>query len=100
MPDPITIDIPHKLGKTSARAKLEQGIGQLAGMVPGGALKDHRWDGDTLTFVVEAMGQRVASKLTIFDTHVHALVDLPPVIALFAGKIKDKLGSMGTKLLR
>jgi hypothetical protein len=100
MSDPITIDIPHKLGKAAARMKLEQGIGQIAGMIPGGSLKHHQWEGDTLSFAVEAMGQGVASKLTVFDDHVHAVVDLPPMIALFAGKVKEKLGSVGTKLLR
>jgi hypothetical protein len=100
MPDPITVDIPHKLGKAGARAKLDSGIGQLASMIPGGSLKYHRWEGDTLTFAVEAMGQKVASKLTVFETHVHAVVDLPPMIALFANTVKDKLGSVGTKLLR
>jgi hypothetical protein len=100
MADPITVDIPHKLGREAARAKLEQGVGQIASVIPGGSLKSHRWEGDTLFFEIEAMGQRVGTKLEVFETRIHALVDLPPIAALFAEKIKAKLGQVGTKLLR
>jgi len=100
MADPITIDIPHKLGRDAARAKLDHGIGQITGVIPGGSLKSHRWEGDTLFFEIEAMGQRIAAELEVFETRIHALVDLPPIAALFAEKIKAKLRSVGTRLLR
>jgi hypothetical protein len=100
MTDPITIDIPHQLGRAAARAKLDQGAAQIAGVIPGGSLKSQRWEGDTLFFEVETMGQRVAARLEVFETRIHALVDLPPIAALFAGKIRDKLGQAGAKLLR
>lgn len=100
MPDPISIDIPHRLGRNAARAKLDHGIGQIAGVIPGGSLKSHRWQGDTLFFEIEAMGQRVAAQIEVFETRIHALVNLPPLAALFAEKIKGKLASVGTKLLR
>ena len=58
-----------------------------------------RWDGDTLHFTVEAMGQRVGARLTVFDAHVHAAFDLPPFLALFADKIRAKLQKDGPKLL-
>ncbi len=100
MTDPITIDIPHKLGLEGARAKLENGIGQIASVVPGGSMKSHRWQGNTLHFELEALGQRVAAELEVFDTRIHAVVALPPVVALFASKIKSKLEEVGTKLLK
>jgi hypothetical protein len=100
MTEPITINIPHKLGRAAARAKLNSGTSQLAGIVPGGSLKEHRWDGDTLFFTIEALGQRVASKIEVFEDRVHATVDLPPFAALFASKIRESLKGIGTKLLR
>lgn len=100
MPAPITIDIPHELGRVAAREKLEKGVGQVAAAVPGGSVRSHHWEGDTLIFEIEAMGQRVGSKLEVFDTRIHAIVDLPPLAALFAEKIKTKLSQVGTKLLR
>lgn len=100
MAEPITVDIPHKLGRAAARARIAGGIDKLAGMFPGGGQVEQRWEGDTLHFSVTAMGQKVASRLEVFEDRVHAVVDLPPMLALFAAKIREKLKSEGPKLLR
>jgi hypothetical protein len=99
MTAPIEIDLPHKLGRAAARARIEAGTSKIASFVPGGTVSEHRWDGDTLSFVVEAMGQRVASRLTVLDDKVHCVFDLPPFLALFADKIRAKLAKDGPKLL-
>jgi hypothetical protein len=99
MTAPIELDLPHKLGRAAARARIEQGIGRLASFIPGGTVSEHRWDGDTLSFSVEAMGQRVGSRLTVFDDKVHAVFDLPPFLALFADKVRARLAKEGPKLL-
>ena len=99
MTQPIEIDLPHKLGRAAARARIEAGTSKLASFIPGGTDSEHRWDGDTLSFTVEAMGQRVASRLTVLDDKVHCLFDLPPFLALFADKIRAKLAKDGPKLL-
>jgi len=100
VPDPIKVDIPHKLGRETAKARLGGGIGKLAEMIPGASSTSHHWEGDTLHFTVSALGQTIASKCEVFDSHVHAEVDLPPMLALFAGKIRDKLMSAAPKLLK
>ena len=99
MNQPITVDIPHKLGKAGARAKMESGADKLASFIPGGSVTEHKWDGDNLSFVVEAMGQRVGTTMEVLEDKVHATFDLPPMLALFAGKIRDKLQRDGGKLL-
>jgi hypothetical protein len=99
MTAPIEVDIPHKLGREAARARVENGFGKLAGFIPGGTVGEHHWDGDTLSFAVEAMGQRVASRLTVLEDKIHASFDLPPFLALFADKIRAKLAKDGPKLL-
>lgn len=99
MTQPIELDLPHKLGRDAARARIEGGIGKLASFVPGGTITDQRWDGDTLNLAVEAMGQRVTSRLTVMDDKVHAVFELPPFLALFADKIRDKLAKDGPKML-
>ena len=99
MTQPIALDIPHKLGLAGVRDRLDGGVGKLAGMFPGGGHVDKRWEGDTLHFTVSAMGQRVVCRLDCFAERVHAVVDLPPMLALFADRIRTALRDTGTKLL-
>jgi hypothetical protein len=99
MSEPLTVDVPHKLGLAEARRRVERGIGKLAGWIPGGAMVDHRWDDDVLHFTVGAMGQRIASTLDVRDDRVIASVYLPPFLALFADKLKAKLAKEAPKLL-
>ena len=99
MSGPISVDLPHRLGKAGARARMEAGIGKLAGFVPGGTVTEHRWDGETMIIAVEAFAQRVAARMTVTETHVHAVFDLPPLLAPFAEKIRGKLARDGAGLL-
>jgi predicted hydrocarbon binding protein len=98
--DPVTVDIPHKLGKAGARARLDAGLSKLTSFIPGGTVSEHRWQGDSLEFTVKAFGQSAAAKLEVFDEKVHAVISLPPVLAAFAGKAKEMLMQNGQKLLR
>ncbi|MES2754173.1 MAG: polyhydroxyalkanoic acid system family protein [Pseudomonadota bacterium] len=99
MNQPVDIDIPHKLGRAEAKARMDRGIGKLADYVPGSAVTEHRWDGDTMAFTLEAMGQRVGARMEVFEDKVHAVFDLPPMLAMFAGKVRDQLAKGGQKLL-
>jgi hypothetical protein len=99
MANPLTVDIPHKLGRDAARSRLEGGIGKIAEMFPGGGTVMHRWEGNTMRFTIQAMGQTIVSRLDVHDTHVHAEIDLPPFLSLFADKIRAKLNKDGPKLL-
>ena len=100
MAQPITLDIPHQLGIAGVRARLDSGIGRLGEKIPGGATVQHRWEGDTLHFTVHAMGQDVKSTAEVFDSHVHAVVDLPGLLALLAGPIKAAIQAEAPKLLK
>jgi hypothetical protein len=99
MTQPIELDIPHKLGKAAARTRVEHGFKGIADLIPGGRVTQHQWTGDTLEFTVEGMGQRISSRLEVFEDKVHAAVDLPAFMALFAGPIRDKLAKEGPKML-
>ena len=100
MTQPVEVDIPHKLGRAGVRQRIDGGIDKLAGMIPGGTMYDKRWDGDTLHFTISAMGQSVGARCEMHDAHVHAVLDLPPMLALFAEKIRSKLGKEGPALLK
>lgn len=99
MTDPVIVDIPHRLGRDEARRRVGAGIGKLAGWFPGGAAVDHRWEADVLAFTLTAMGQRIDSSLDVRADRVIATVNLPPFLALFAGKLRDKLEREGPRLL-
>jgi len=100
MADPVIVEIPHRLGRDVARARIAGGVGKLAEVVPGGGQVEQRWEGDTLYFSVTAMGQTVASRLDVFENRVRAEVHLPPMLALFAAKVREKLVEKGGKLLK
>jgi len=100
MTQPIELDIPHKLGRVGARARVENGFKGIADVIPGGRVTEHEWQGDTLTFTVEGMGQRISSRLEVFDDKVHAAVDLPGLLSLFAEPIRAKLAKEGPKMLK
>lgn len=100
MAEPIALDIPHQLGKAAVRARLDGGIGKIGSVVPGGGNVTHDWSGDTMNFTVSAMGQTMRCRATVSDDNVHAVVDLPPLLGLFADKIRSALGRELPKLLK
>jgi hypothetical protein len=93
------VDIPHKHPRAVVRERLEAGVRKVAALLPGGSVADHRWEGDSLHFTIAALGQRVSSRLDLLDDRVHAVIDLPPFLALFADRIRAKLAKEGPKLL-
>lgn len=100
MTQPIALDIPHTLGKEGVRQRLDGGIARITEKIPGGGHVQHRWDGDTMHFTVAAMGQTIASTATVYDDRVHAVVDLPGFLGLFAGKVKAVIEREAPKLLK
>jgi hypothetical protein len=100
MGTPITLDIPHQLGKAGVRQRLDGSIGRIGEKIPGGAQVEHRWAGDTMHFTVQAMGQSIRSELTVHDDRVHAVIDLPAFLAMLAGPIRAAVEREGPKLLR
>lgn len=100
MGHPISLDIPHKLGKAAVRQRLDGGINRITEKIPGGGAVQHRWEGDTMHFTVSAMGQTIASTATVFDDKVYAVVDLPAFLGLFAGKVREVIEREAPKLLK
>ena len=100
MGQPSSLDIPHQRGKAGVRLRLDSRIGRLGEKIPGGASVDHRWDGDTLHFTVHAMGPQVRASATVFEDHVHAVVDLPALLQLFAAPIRAAIQAEAPKLLK
>ena len=100
MATPITISIPHQLGRAEARRRIEAGFAKLIHQVPGrGGASSQRWEGDRLTFATGVMGQTIAGVIDVLDTAVTMELELPGLLGMIAGGLKDRLQKAGTLLL-
>lgn len=101
MAKPISITIPHQLGADEARRRLEAGLEQLAGQIPGGDASrfTQNWSGDVLNFSALAMGQAINGAVEVMQEAVRLEVALPGMLGMFAGKIKGELEKRGALLL-
>jgi hypothetical protein len=107
MSRPVTVSIPHSLGKDEAHRRIEQGFTQmrqqmLAGV--GGVMSKmftitDRWEGDQLQFEGSGMGQKMTGRLDVRENAVDIQIDLPDVLAALAEKITGRLKDDTQKLL-
>ena len=100
MSQPLTVTIPHQLGRAEARRRIEDGLGRFTDQFgKSGSTVDKTWVGDKLSFTVQAMGQAIVGTLDVFDDTVAIEVLLPGFFGLMAGKIKGKLQEQGQLML-
>jgi hypothetical protein len=99
---PVTIDVPHKLGRAGARARLKSRIVELGGQMPGGIgqVRSSWPSEDEIALEISAMGQAIPARLEILDAVVRVHVSLPPMLAYFSSMIGAAVRDQGTKLLR
>ncbi len=99
---PVTIDVPHRLGRAGAAERLKSRIGELGGHMPGGiGHVRHSWPSENeMALEIEAMGQTIPARLEVLDDVVRVHVALPPMLAYFSGMIGTAVRDQGTKLLR
>ena len=100
MQRPIDVDIPHQLGRDEAHRRIANNIHKLKDHIPGGASHvDATWSGERLNLTVNAMGQAVEALIDVEDRKVHCRIQLPGMLALFAGPIEALLRQKGDLLL-
>jgi hypothetical protein len=101
MARPVTITIPHQLGKEEARSRIANGFGQLEAQMAAASVSNVRqaWSGDTLNFSAQALGQSFIGAINVGEQDVRIEVALPGLLGVFAGKIAGKLKQQGTLLL-
>lgn len=103
MPQSITINIPHKLGKAEARRRIEEGFGAMrpseAGGLTGLLSYEKRWEGDRLHFSAGGLGQQIAARLDVLDDKVQVQIDLPELLAALAERIKAAVTKETVKAL-
>lgn len=100
MPTPITVSIPHQLGRAEARRRVEAGFPKFIDQLPlSGAACSQRWDGDRLSFGITAMGQTLHGAIDVLDAAVTIEIELPGVLGMIAGGLQDRLRTAGQLLL-
>ena len=100
MNQPISVDLPHQLGRDEARRRIANNVHKLTDHIPGGAAQSQSsWAGDELTLNIKAMGQSVEAKILVEEAQVRVRMMLPPLLAMFAKPIESMLRSKGSDVL-
>lgn len=100
MSTPMVVSIPHRLGRSEARRRLEEGLGTVHTQLAAYTTSiEQSWAGDRLDFRVVAMAQTVTGRVDVMDDHVRVEVDLPWMLAMLAKRLGGKIERTGAKLL-
>ena len=99
MSKPVVVNIPHELGRAEARRRIDEGVGRLTSQIGAVGEVKQAWDGDTLAFSLQAIGQTVTGTIAVLDREVRLEVNLPGIFAMIAGKVKGRLREQGQILL-
>lgn len=100
MSRPVTVTIPHQLGKQEAKNRLQNGTDELRSHLSGIATTiEDRWQGDTMVFRVVALAQNISGRIDVLDDVVNVEVDLPWMLAALAEKIKGRVRHQGALML-
>jgi len=97
---PLTVSVPHRLGKEEALRRLKGGMSHIASNL--GALitiEQEVWEGDTLTFQMRGFGQSASGTVAVFEDTVRIEVMLPWLLAKLGERLLPALKKETTLLL-
>lgn len=100
MTQPLTVSIPHTLGRQEAKRRLDSGIGrirpELAALV---STLDYNWSGDDLNFRAVAMWQTITGRIEVLEDSVRIEIDLPWMMRLLGDTILKQVRGRGMAML-
>lgn len=100
MSKPLTVSIPHKLGREEALRRIKGGLGSVrndyAQFVQ---VNEEIWSGDRLSFSVTAMKQNVSGTIDVMENEVKLEVTLPWLLARVAHGIDGLIRKRATLML-
>ena len=100
MAKPLTVSIPHHLGKDEAVRRLKAGMsGVRTNYSHVFNVQKETWTGDQLAFRVSALAQSVSGTIDVADDHVTLQVFLPWLLAKLVEAIQPVIRREGTLLL-
>ena len=97
----ISLSLPHDLGEAEAKRRLVTGIADARAKHPT-YLQNARetWNGNTMEFTASAVGQTVTGRILVEAKQLHIQIDLPLLLAMFAGRLVPQIEAEGRKLLK
>lgn len=99
MAKPVTINVPHELGREKALERVRTRFDQVEKAIGFGVKLEKDWIGEQLNFQAAAMGQKVTGKVDVTDTAMVIELTLPMLLAGMADKLSDSLGKQSRLLL-
>jgi len=97
----VKIAVPHHTTKQSARARVEQRLGQLLSQFGGHAEDmEHEWFADTLRFKGKAKGLKVEGTVEVTDSEVIIDAKLPLIAMAFEGRIRETVQREADSMFR
>ncbi len=98
---PVTVSIPHQLGREEARKRVEASLDQFKAQLGSAGIGkiQHAWAQDQLSFHAKALGQNITGRIDVRDSDLQIEVELPGLLASFADKIAAKLKQQGPLLI-
>jgi hypothetical protein len=100
MANPLTVSIPHHLGKDEAMRRLKSGLdGVRTNYGHLFKVDEETWSGDQLAFRVGALGQTISGTIDVADDRVTLQVVLPWLLATLAEAIQPLIRREGTLML-
>lgn len=100
MSAPLTVSIPHRLGKAEAIRRMKNGLGRARssfGNVM--SIEGEQWDNDRLTLQMRALGQAASGVIEFDEAELRLTVTLPWLLSKLAGTIMPALRREATLLL-
>ncbi|AHY53892.1 polyhydroxyalkanoic acid system family protein [Bradyrhizobium japonicum] len=99
MSAPLVVSIPHRLGREEAVRRLKTGLGRAAASIPVMQVEEERWNGDSMSFRIRALGQIASGQVDVADDHVKVEVVLPWLLQRFAEMAQATIRKRGQLLL-
>lgn len=100
MSKPLTVSIPHRLGKAEAVRRLQKGLSSVrTDFAHVFAVQEEAWSGDTLRFRISALGQVASGTVEVFEDHARLEVQLPWLLARIAEKASGLIKKRGQLML-
>lgn len=101
MGQPVSVDVPHKLGAEEAERRVRRGFGLLKEKL-GDKLSalDVRWGDGHADLTITAMGQTLRGALEFLPEAVRVTVDLPWFLAAIGGKLVGRIAQKTEEVLK